>query len=794
MSSFDWSTEPDSVEWAWNAAIDRVLEDPEIRSYYEFETVVLSRAKLRNAMHRQPVVTGVLDADTVYQQSVKHFGARRDTARQFLRQARQRAEYDPLLAWAVTIALVLLFFSVPVGFPWWADAALGSLLATLLIRSATDVQRRPNLITWLNVAWFASTFVWCAGPAAFYAFLWSRTTLPPRLTPVMRQEITRLLGPRRESLLVFRNHKGLIHAHDPQFWVSSHIEEDLKRKLDQMDGGAIAICGPRGAGKSTLLRKSCEGTLLQSVRSPNFHVVVQTPANYKPEEFLVSLFQQVCVRYLKLYGRRARGPFVFRARAADIPRRMIRYLVALGYLILGLAGLFFALRAPAEDLFSWVADAARATFPRLWNAVSNFFVDLWDEHPYVSRAAVVLVSLWLIVYSGIPFWLGRRRHRKLMRRHRKLIADCNSYLHLLRHTQSTSNASTLGLSGIIGITVGGSRTTGLQSRTLSYPELVDHFRELLTRISLEEKDDAWKVFIGIDELDRLGSAEQARAFLAEVKAIFTVPGVYFVLTVSEDIGAAFIRRGMPSRDITDSSLEDVLYVERRDLEDARQLLQQRVPGFTDPFVALVHALAGGIPRDLIRYTRKLVELRHRTGDLHLTSLAGRLLLEEIEQALSSFRVLHGELAHTPEMGPRLHTLHVVTNLARQVDVTEEHGRESFQRALSQLATPDTELSQPTDTDTAPGNWREVASYALFALTLLEVFAHPDFTERAQQQQDFGHPDGDLDVLATIRLEMAISPSSARLMIERFRMAWDLQRHPVPHPSQPRHDNADTPST
>jgi len=682
MSSFDWSTEPDGVEWAWNSAIDRVLENPEIRSYYEFETVVLSRARLRNAMHRQPVVTGVLNADTKYQQSVRHFGARRDSARESLRQTRERAEFDPQLAWAVMIGFVLLFLSAPAGFPWWVNAALGLLLASLLIRSAMDVQRRPNLIVWLNVAWFASSFVRCAGPAVFYAFLWSRTTLPPSLTRVMRQEITRLLGPSRESLLVFRNHKGLIHAHDPQFWVSSHIEEDLKRKLDQMDGGAIAICGPRGVGKSTLLRKSCEGTLLQSVRSPNFHVVVQTPANYKPEEFLVSLFQQVCVRYLKLYGRRARGPFVFRARATDIPRRAIRYLVALGYLLLGLAGLFFALRAPVEGLSSWVVDAAQATFPQLWSAVSSFFVDLWGEHLYVGRGIVVLVSLWLIAYSGIPFWLGRRRHRKTMRRHRKLIADCNSYLHLLRHTQSTSNAATLGLPGIIGVTVGGSRTTGLQSRTLSYPELVDHFRDLLTRISLEEKGDAWKVFIGIDEIDRLGSAEQARAFLAEVKAIFTVPGVYFVLTVSEDIGAAFIRRGMPSRDITDSSLEDVLYVERRDLDDARQLLQQRVPGFTDPFVALVHALAGGIPRDLIRYTRKLVELRHRTGDLHLSSLACHLLLEEIDQALSSFRVLNGELAHNPEMGPRLHTLHVVTNLARQVDVTEEHGRESFQRALS----------------------------------------------------------------------------------------------------------------
>jgi hypothetical protein len=42
-------------------------------------------------------------------------------------------------------------------------------------------------------------------------------------------------------------------------------------------------------------------------------------------------------------------------------------------------------------------------------------------------------------------------------------------------------------------------------------------------------------------------------------------------------------------------------------ESRGDLLLKRVPGFTDSFVYLVYALSGGLPRELIRVTRRLVE-------------------------------------------------------------------------------------------------------------------------------------------------------------------------------------------
>ncbi|WP_331736681.1 hypothetical protein OG426_55160 (plasmid) [Streptomyces canus] len=785
MELYDWDREPEGVRWAWNSAIDRALKDPEIQQYHDAEIRILSKHVLRNCMHDRHLVAEALQAEQLYRERIRPLGRRRAAARRSLRDVRDTVP-DRLIEWIFPIALVGGICTLILDAPWWVNTGLAAVLVALTVRALLDATHRASLTLWIKTSWCAVVYVGLYLPELFYLCLWTYTRLPKSQVPYMRREIARLLGPRRESLLVFRNHRGLIHAHDPHFWVSTHIEDALKRKLDQMDGGAIAICGPRGVGKSTLLRKACVGAL-QRGGPWHFHVVVQTPANYRPEEFLISLFQQVCLRYLALYGRRARGPFMFRVRTADLPRRITRALHGGVYLLLGLAALVVALRAPLEWLYSWGADGAQQTATALWRTISTTAARWWTDHPAISRIVLILVGAALISESGILRWPFDHRYRKL-------IADCNNYLHLLRHTQNASNAASLGLPRVVGITLGGSRTTGQSSRTLSYPELVDHFRELLTRISRQERDDDSKVFIGIDELDRLGSAEQAKAFLAEIKPIFTIPGVYFVLTVSEDIGASFVRRGIASRDVTDSSLEDVHYLERRRLPEARALLQQRVPGCTDPFVALVHALAGGIPRDLIRYTRKLVEIRHRTGDPSLISLAGHLLREEITQTLSALRVVLGEQTHTPELGQRLHTLHAITNLANELNARDADDLERLQGLVTRLVLPELETPLGADLETPPGNGDEVSTYALFALTLLQVFTEPDFTERHREQRQFQDPDGDLDHLATIRLEMSMSPRSARLMMERFRRAWGLEVPPTlpgrapgpdPHTGTPR---------
>ena len=149
-------------------------------------------------------------------------------------------------------------------------------------------------------------------------------------------------------------------------------------------------------------------------------------------------------------------------------------------------------------------------------------------------------------------------------------------------------------------TATGGRSAGEEPATM--PEAVELLRELLTAAAFERP-----VVIGIDELDKIGSIEDAQHFLNDIKAIFGVPGCYFLISVSEDAVASFERRGMPLRDAFDSAFDDILRVELFELDGTESLLARRTVGMPMPFMAVSHILSGGLARDTIRIARRLFD-------------------------------------------------------------------------------------------------------------------------------------------------------------------------------------------
>ncbi|WFB05594.1 KAP family NTPase [Streptomyces sp. LX-29] len=434
-----------------------------------------------------------------------------------------------------------------------------------------------------------------------------------------------------------------------------------------------------------------------------------------------------------------------------------------------------AIQDAVRDLADGAYRSARPAVSGWAASVWEWAVTAWHDSPSLTRMVLCAVGLALVWRADVKSWLSGRPVRRL-------VHDCHNYLNLLQRIQTVGTLTSLGASGG-GLTLGFGRNSGSTSRTFTYPELVWEFRSLLTRISAVERQDNWKVFIGIDELDRLGSTEQARAFLAEIKAIFDVPRVYFILSVSEDVGAAFIRRGLPTRDVIDSSLEDVMVIEPRTLPESGVLLQTRVPGFTDPFVALVHALSGGIPRDLIRYTRKVTEIHRRTGQAGLAALARELLWEEAAQALSGFRVLLAHQEGSARSAQTVHDLHTLISLIRSADPTRANP-EVEQRILhlAHMAHPP-HADSVNPADELAQRWEEFSCYLHFIGTLLEVFARRNYAARKAAYTGPTKPHGDPQRLAEARLEMTVSPHSARKILEQFRTRWALRPAAIPPATQ-----------
>lgn len=166
--------------------------------------------------------------------------------------------------------------------------------------------------------------------------------------------------------------------------------------------------------------------------------------------------------------------------------------------------------------------------------------------------------------------------------------------------------------------------TTLAAHQKSLPDVVAEIRVFLRDLAVETP-----IVVGIDELDKLEADDRARSFINELKAVFSIPRCYFLVSVSEDALASFERRGLPFRDVFDSAFDEIVTVPYLSLEDAKRVISRRVIGLPIPFMCLSYCLSGGLARDLIRATRNVVRAGAETSGA-LSSIASNLVEVEIE--------------------------------------------------------------------------------------------------------------------------------------------------------------------
>ncbi|MEU0666727.1 P-loop NTPase fold protein [Streptomyces lavendulocolor] len=616
-------------------------------------------------------------------------------------------------------------------------------------------------------------YLWALDRQVLFTRRQWESALPAALSGQVRRLLRELLGDDHDTLLVTHDILGLIEVHDLRYVVPYLDRVSLVKRMELMAGGAIAISGPRGVGKSTLLRE-----LAHREAAKDLVVRAEIPAAYVPQEFLLSLFQRVCEEFLALHGRAADSSFTFLIRLRKHLLRRLRAAASFwARLLLAVVLLSVALAPLATALSEALEGGLGGWLGRRWGDVSAGAVRVWAEHPWLVRVPLALLGL------GLLATLSRRRKTS------PLVQECVNYLYLLRTVQSTSVAATAGVAALSAGTFGLGRTSTLSTRTLNFPELVVHFRDLLERLARAERTAGRRIFVVIDEIDRLGAADQARSLLTEIKAVFGIPNVYFLISVAEDVGADFVRRGLPVRDVVDSYLDDVVHIGPRTLDESRAVLHHRAPGLALPFVALAHCLAGGITRDLIRYTRRIVMAPEGPGvtEWRLRGVAREVLSEELRETLAGFRV---RLGGAVDSDRRLEELRSAVTLLGE---RHERGRAGLlpgavERLLDVISTASSPSGAPpltggADSSDSAGSpegaartWEELGAYTDFVLTLLEFFTERETFPDQAAFTGAGY-DGMLQRLAEARLELAVSPAGARQLLGRFRAAWNMPRAP-----------------
>ncbi|MFC6085341.1 hypothetical protein [Sphaerisporangium aureirubrum] len=115
-----------------------------------------------------------------------------------------------------------------------------------------------------------------------------RDALSEALRGFLRAEIGAYVDRRYAMTLELDDAPGLRQVRGLGFHVSTAAEETLLVVAGGMDGGSIALSGPRGVGKTDLLHAFClDGT-------DRLGLVMAAPVVYERREFMLGLFAELC--------------------------------------------------------------------------------------------------------------------------------------------------------------------------------------------------------------------------------------------------------------------------------------------------------------------------------------------------------------------------------------------------------------------------------------------------------------------------------------------------------------------
>ena len=261
---------------------------------------------------------------------------------------------------------------------------------------------------------------------------WLADTVESVIYPNVVEAINKvLLGKDYRKLWVEPESEGLKKLQDPVFRVSTRSSRRLKELLSQMDGGSIALAGPRGAGKSTLLKDFSQLSGDQMISVRGICVYVPAPAEYVAKEFIADLFQRLCEAYLQ-YSRSTATTTLTGAGSPGVRRGgKFRRMIALSWLTIRalvaivlavwvaalLAGKTFSERSPSfAALARWVNHVQTVTRVR------------WPADRWYFEAVIVLIVLLVI----LTCWPRQRLWRKYTRRPEEHELTRRAREHLLR--------------------------------------------------------------------------------------------------------------------------------------------------------------------------------------------------------------------------------------------------------------------------------------------------------------------------------------------------------------------------
>jgi hypothetical protein len=716
--------------WAlFDAKLDRALNDEQTQE--TLRATSLAERQLRDAVGARRSL--VLAEVALQLNRVEHAQEQLDAAKQSTR----------LRPWSIVATSVAVAILVSVAF--------GAFIATVGSDVAAPLASLPFALWWVVTA--AQTRRWSrAGVSVRRKELDAAqkrfdTALEHEVTVAVRRAINGNLRTFETAFRLF-DPRGLRELADPAREVSTSATEELEALMSSLSGGSIGLSGPRGAGKTTLMRGFVAGPLVLPLDSERIGLMVSAPVRYDAREFVLHLYAMLCeevlgparLQALKESGRhRART-----ARRAALAKAVL--IASLTLLAGGAAMLVFKRTVPQGSTETG------------WSlVVGGYFLFLaWMVMFALTREGVswkrLLETMTFTQAPADTTSLDGKASRAASPQSAEQLAE--QHLEEIRFQQSVASGWSGGLKLPLGMSLSGDSKLTLARSPWTLPEVVEAFRAFARTLTVDRY-----LVIGIDELDKMETDGTARQFLNDIKGVFGVHRCFYLVSVSEDAMSSFERRGLPFRDVFDSSFDAIQRIGYFTLAESREVLETRVTGLPVPYQALCHCFSGGLPRDLVRVARELVHQQAKSeGELtSLADLSRAVAAAELRgktaAALVAARSTSGHSRDEVLAWVLLHDVDDLTSEALRAY------RAAFPRWDLSKVTPEqsTEIQRLIDIAT------ELVTFDYFVATVLELFTDAVAAELIVLSAD--HPGAVaaksttlLELLAKARQEFTLSPA------------------------------------
>ena len=368
--------------------------------------------------------------------------------------------------------------------------------------------------------------------------------------------------------------------------------KQLEKILKSSNGGAYGISGPRGSGKTWLISKSVEWAR----QFEGVGLWFPTPSDYGAEPFLSSLADNFASEVQRKYSQE---PPQWYTRLSSV------WTFAASAVLLIIFIFFFRSYIGNFGIYPWWNQLNIGT------AFSDIFNNLSDPEGISAGLVfdtVIRILLIIVVYgSGIVFLASSIGMVSKTRKPIFLYLKARTLKQRLRYSEtlrrSLESGVTVGQEANVGVSLQAERN--LAERALTIASLVYEFRDFMQQVS---KRTEGPIVIGIDELDKIHDASKAKELLRDIKGIFEVDGVHFLVSVSDEARKTLQLGAMQERDEFSSSFYTVIDILPHTPRECADLLSNRSPNsFAEDALTAIGILSGGNLRETLRLAASCLE-------------------------------------------------------------------------------------------------------------------------------------------------------------------------------------------